>query len=176
MYRWCTDGVQTPYLPFFLDTPFFPYLIFPVFVISDIRERDAYFHPISRTLIHRRYELEHELEVEDLKRDLFGVFTVNKFTVRMEAINMRINLRSSNTVTGYAVRATEELIAKKKTLPLSLEEIEKGINLFKKLHSEEYVVHVENFHYCSKKHPALDVHAYVMLLINRLGTRLTDKA
>jgi hypothetical protein len=84
--------------------------------------------------------LEHKLEIEALKRNLFGVFTGNKFTARIEAINMRIKSRSSNTVTGYAVRATEELIVKKKTLPLSVKEIENGINFFKNLYSDEYLV------------------------------------
>jgi hypothetical protein len=114
--------------------------LYNLIITTDIRERDAYFHPVSRTLINRRYELEHKLEVDALKYDLFGAFTGNKFTERVEAINMRIKSRSSNTVTGYAVRATEELIVKKKTLPLSVKEVENGINVFKKSYSDEYLV------------------------------------
>jgi hypothetical protein len=114
--------------------------VYNLIITADIQERDTYFHPVSRRLINRRYELEYKLEVEAFKRDLFGFFTENKFSTRMEAIITRIKSRSSNAVTGFAVRATEELIFKSKTLPLSVKEIEKGINTFKSVYNDEYLV------------------------------------
>ena len=84
--------------------------------------------------------MEHKIEVEGLKRDLCGFFAGNKAPARMDAISMRIKSRSSNTVTGYAVRATEELIVKNKTRPLSVKEIENAINSFKSAHNDEYLV------------------------------------
>lgn len=101
--------------------------------------RDVYLHPVSRKLMNNRFELEHNSELKALGR---GIFTssANSISARQEAINTRITSRSTNAMTGYAVRASEELITKLRSLPLSLDEIQKRINSFKKTYHDEYIV------------------------------------
>jgi predicted RNA-binding Zn-ribbon protein involved in translation (DUF1610 family) len=104
---------------------------------ADFKAPDEYFHPVSRRLINRRYELEHRLEFGTSMFDFFGEAS---FPDRIETINMRIHARSSNTVTGYAVRAAEELVVKKKTPPLPVKEIEAGIQSFANQYADNYLV------------------------------------
>ena len=114
--------------------------LYSLIITVDIPDRDVYFHPASRRMINKRYELEHKAEMKALGRGIFEFPAENKFPVRMEAINMRIKSRSSNTLAGYAIRAAEELIVKDKTLPFSSREIEDGINSFQNVYGDEYLV------------------------------------
>jgi hypothetical protein len=53
---------------------------------------------------------------------------------------MRVNARSSNAVTGYTIRVTEELITKGKTAPININEISNYISEFVNRYSTEHVV------------------------------------
>lgn len=110
--------------------------VYNLIITEDNQERDAYFHPVSRSLIHKRYELEHKCEIKDSS----GILSPRRYSGSAEAINFRINSRSSNALTGYATRVTEEMIVKKRTPPLSASEVEKGIISFKRQYGGEHIV------------------------------------
>jgi hypothetical protein len=111
--------------------------LYNLIVTPGIPDREVYFHAVSRRLINRRYELEYNLE---LRTGVFASFPGSNSAARTEAINMRINSRSSNTLTGYAIRGAEEIIAGNRTSPLSFKEIENGINSFRDAYADEYLV------------------------------------
>ena len=114
--------------------------LYNLIITTDTPGRDVYCHPASRRLINRRYELEHDLELKAASRGIFSLSSRNSFEDRIEAINMRITSRSSNTLAGYATRGAEELISRRATPPFSLQEIEEGISSFRGTYSEEYLV------------------------------------
>lgn len=111
--------------------------VYNLIITPDIQERDTYYHPVSRMLINKRYELEYE----DSKRNLFFAFPPGVgLQARMWTTAGFIRPRASNAVTGYAIRVTEELIVKKKTTPLSVKEVENGINSFLSEFGGEHIV------------------------------------
>jgi len=106
-------------------------------ITTQHRQRDIYFHPVSCRLIEKRHELEHGEEFQSL---MVGGFGTTGFPGFLEAIGMRISARYSNWVTGYAVRTSEELIAKTKSLPLAWKAIQEGIALVRTQHKDEYII------------------------------------
>lgn len=103
------------------------------------KQRDIYFHPVSRRLMNARFELEHREEFGALMFGGLGA-GATMFPGRLEAIGVRITARSSNAVTGYAVRASEELIVRRKLPPLPVKAIQEGIALVRSQYKDEYIV------------------------------------
>lgn len=113
--------------------------LYNLIITPNIQGRDIYFFPVSRRIINKRYELEYNAEVKESMAFYSSIFKV-QLEKRIEAINLRINSRSSNAITGYAIRTTEELISKRKIEPLSIEEIKDRITSFQIENKEEFIV------------------------------------
>jgi len=115
--------------------------VYNLIITPDLRERDSYFHPLSRKLIHRRFAIEHELELDASTRfQWLKKSSPISGSDSIDAIKMRIDCRSSNTMTGYASRVAEELIVKMKSPPISGKEVEFGIASFERENCAEHVV------------------------------------
>jgi hypothetical protein len=110
--------------------------VYNLIITANNKDRDAYFHPVSRLLIQKRFELEYEIEM----RASTGFMSWSSPICDADAITMRIKCRSSNAVAGYASRVTEELIARKKTLSLSSDEVKLAVASFESTYNAEYAV------------------------------------
>lgn len=113
--------------------------LYNLIIIIGHKQRDAHFHPVSRRLMNARFELEHREEFGALMFGSLGVGET-RFPGRLEAIGMRVSARSSNAVTGYAVRACEELIVRRKLPPLPIKTIQEGIDFVGTQYKDEYIV------------------------------------
>jgi hypothetical protein len=121
--------------------------VYNLIITPDIQDRDAYYHPVSRMLINKRYELEYE---DSTRIHLFAFPPGLGFSARMWAMAGFFRPRASNAVTGYAIRVAEELIVKKKTTPLSPKEVENAINSFLSEFAGEDIVKVIYTHMSNK--------------------------
>ena len=101
-------------------------------ITKDNKDRDNYYHPVSRALINKRYELEYDALVKSASFS-FERSDINTFQIIAQA-------RSSNAVTGYSIRVSEELITKKRSTAYLTLFIENAITSFSNEYKEEYIV------------------------------------
>ncbi len=121
--------------------------VYNLIITRDAQQRDVYYHPLSRILINKRYEFEYE---DSTRIHAFAFPTGVAFPDRMRVIAGFFRSRASNAVTGYAIRVAEELIVKKKTIALSLKEVENAINSFLKEFAEADIVKIICAHMSDK--------------------------
>jgi L-rhamnose mutarotase len=109
--------------------------VYNLIINSKNKDVDLYFHPISRKLISKRFEIEYETE-----KKISIISSPENIKNHNYVLNERLNSCLFNSITGYSIRITEELISERKTIPLSLQEIENGINSIEKNYSDEYLI------------------------------------